>query len=502
MNSAKFKNLVLLLFFITFLFKAFYLDKVPFHYDDTLYADMIAQEAVELTFLPKYLDFWAPWKPGFYYIVYSLFIPFTSWAFTSLEWVYRFPNLLFGLANAFLLYLLAKRFASEDISLAAALLFYSSFSAFRVEGRLLMEPMMLFLLLAALLFYSSKRLQPAKRFGAAAFFSFLASITKSVISFALLPLSLAALCQKDPKSLKNPLFLASLLAPFLGMLIFFISLQELGLAEGVLLKDTGKFFLFDYAEMFPETVPAGLAYLFFAMSAYLVISLRTMLATWKKEIFFTVWALLTLVIIFSGEPHEWYFYYTIPAFSFFTAYALTSEGRADSFSALVLLVLVAFNLFLSAYSYETANEEYYWESKEIGTMLAGKENVLVAGIYSKNTIIVAYKTLTERRTQGEPLDFGYLIFQDREGTYYEGRWEQLVNDVAADYRTTKYEFEEENFVVLMWQKQGFRKKTEITEFDYVVVSPKEYVLSHPDFRLCHNFTRTAIYCRSGKPELD
>ena len=143
MDSRAFKRLVLALFFITFLFKVFYLDKVPFHYDDTLYAEMIAQEAESLTFLPQYLDMWTPWKPGLYYITYSLFLPITSLLFTSLEWVYRAPNLIFGLLNALFFYLLVRRFATKDVSLMASLLFYSSFPAFRVEGRLLMEPFML-----------------------------------------------------------------------------------------------------------------------------------------------------------------------------------------------------------------------------------------------------------------------------------------------------------------------------------------------------------------------
>ena|GEM_PF-1653602 len=502
MDSKSFKRLILALFFITLLFKIFYLDKVPFHYDDTLYAEMIAQEAESLTFLPKYLDMWTPWKPGLYYIFYSLFLPITSAIFASLEWTYRFPNLIFGLMNAFLFYKLAQRFATNDISLMASLLFYSSFSAFRVEGRLLMEPMMLTLILVSLLFYTSKKLLPSKRFGGAALFSFLASITKSVVSFTIVPLSLAALYQKDRKFLKNPLFLISLLAPFLGLLVFYLSLQSLNLAEGVLLKDTGKFVMFDYAELFPETVPTGLIYFFFATGIYLVISLKMIADNWKKEIFFTVWTLISLVIIFSGEPHEWYFYYVIPAFSFFVASALPNKGKADNFSALILLILVVFNISLSMLSIESANLAYFWDSKEIGTMLAGKENVLVAGSFSKNTIIVAYKILLERQMYGEPLDFGYLIFQDRNGQIYEGKWEEIVNDIVVDYGTDKYYFEEENFAALVWQSHGFKKKTSITEFDYVVVTPPEYKLNNPDFYLCHNASKTVVYCRSGKPELN
>ena len=101
MRSSIARKVMLALFLAIFLLKAFYLGEIPIQFDGTLYAEMIAEEAEEITFLPTYLGWWAPWKPGIYFITYSLFLPVTSQLFDSIEWIYKSPNLLFGIINHF-----------------------------------------------------------------------------------------------------------------------------------------------------------------------------------------------------------------------------------------------------------------------------------------------------------------------------------------------------------------------------------------------------------------
>ena len=117
---------LLLLFFASFAAKCYYLDKTPFLEDETLYAEMIAEEADQLSIVPTYFGYPAPWKPGLYFITYSLLTQVTQ-VFESLEWVYRVPNLLFAIISASLVFLIARRFLGTD---AAAV---SSFRGWRIR---------------------------------------------------------------------------------------------------------------------------------------------------------------------------------------------------------------------------------------------------------------------------------------------------------------------------------------------------------------------------------
>jgi 4-amino-4-deoxy-L-arabinose transferase-like glycosyltransferase len=489
----------LALFALTFLFKAYYLDKVPFQFDETMYAEMISEESENITFLPTYLGMWAPWKPGLYFIVYSLFLPVTSHLFNSLEWIYRFPNLIFGALNAFLFFLIAKRFLKEETAMAAALLFYSSWAAIYVEARLLMEVFMLTTILLSLLFYTDKKMPTLQRFAGAALFAFAAALTKSVIALMIIPLAIAFMFQNDHKNLFNPIFLLSFLAPIAGILLFAFSLSQIGMMEGVLFKDTGKFFVYEYGAKTLESLLLSLGLIVVFSAPYIVMAWRKMWSSWKNGLFFSSWFLLFLVLSFSGQPHPWYFIYIIPPLCFFTASSMEEKGKFDNFSKFLLTVIVlfTFTMVIVAGPVPDITKEIY-ESREIGLSLSGKENVLFVGQYYPLATAVSYKTLSERNSEGRFLDFGYVLYQGNSewevGDENGPSAQEVVNAVVSDYNSSIYPFHRE-FAPIFWTYGAFRKQTQVEEFDYLVVSPSNITIESKEYSLLFNGTKTAVYKR-------
>lgn len=494
------RNFLLLLFALMFLLKAYYLDKVPIYFDGTLYGEMIAEEAEEMTFLPKYLGAWAPWKPGLFFIAYSLFLPLTSFLFDSIDWIYKSPNLLFGLLNALLFYLIAKRFVQKDAALAASLLFYSSYLVFYAETRLLMETFTLFTILLSVFFYTWREIAPWKRFLGAAAFAFLASLTKSVISFMIIPLAIAYMFQKDRAAMGNPLFLLSLLAPFLGFLLFYLALDSVGLVGEVLVKDTGKFFVYDYANYAPNRLMRGFSFLVLLNLAYIVASIRKLISSWRDHLFFSAWLLISLIPAGSGVPMPWHFYYVAPPIAFFVALSLLSKGKMDTFSLFLVPLLILPNLGFVLASDSIHQTTQFDENREVGLMLSGKENVLIVGYYGSSTVTASYKLLSERRDLGAPLDFGYIVL------HWDGRGDENLSDVprafdvvVEDYYTEEYEFVEGEFAQMFQTTQFLRKNTSIEKFDYIAVSPAWLNVTNPCYVLYYNGTSSKVYMISEEP---
>lgn len=495
MRSSIARKVMLALFLAIFLLKAFYLGEIPIQFDGTLYAEMIAEEAEEITFLPTYLGWWAPWKPGLYFITYSLFLPVTSQLFDSIEWIYKSPNLLFGIINAFVFYLIAKRFLEPDTALAASLLFYSAYGVFYADTRLLMEVFALAPILLSLLFYTDKKMDSPKRFLLAGFFALAAALTKSVISFMIIPLALAYMLQEDRDSLKNPYFLFSLSAPFIGLAIFYLSLESVGMSEAVLLRDTGKFFVYDYSSMLLPRLYIGLLFLLVMYGAYLIVSMRKMISSWGEQLFFSAWMALALIPLLEGVVISWHTYYVVPALAFFAAYSLSSNRRGlDLFSMLIICVLVSINIVIPVFvGWENGDKDLLSDARDMGIELAGKERVLLVGKYEGISIAATYKILSERQETGEYLDFGYVLLNWKDQLMPEDYFEKRLNAVVSDYRTEEYCFLDGNYALMFETNLSVRRPTDIHEFEYVVVSPGNLHLTDSRYTLIRNTTSFAVY---------
>lgn len=486
---------LLALFIITLFMKAYYLDKVPFQFDETLYSEMIAEETESISFIPSYLGMVAPWKPGLYFIAYSFFLPITSQLFTSLEWAYRAPNLLFGALNALLFYLIAKRFLKEETALAASLLFYCSCSAFYDELRLLIEVFAMTMILASIYFYTDKKMPSAQRFAGAALFAFLAALSKFVIALMLIPLAVAFMFQNDRKSLSNPLFLFSLLAAPLGVLFFAFMLSGVGQMEGVFFGDVGKYVAYDPQEKSGKNFVEAAIVLIEFFGIYFVFSFRKMLSSWKTQVFFFLWLVLSVIPSISGHPQPWFFYYIAPALCFFVASALEEKGKLDNFSLFLILFMFLANVAMIFHMGPVPfTPEDVYQSKEIGLSLSGKENVLFIGEYYPIMTAISYKTLSERQQHGSYLDIGYVLYSPTLEAEGGPSISFVANSIISDYNSEGFDLDRE-FAAIFWEKSAFRKKTSIEEFDYIVVAPSNTTILSNEYELEFNGTRTAVYKR-------
>jgi len=462
------KRLVLLFFAIVFLAKFMCLGSIPFSYDETLYAEMVSEELEHPSFLPTYLGYPAPWKPGLSFFAYSLFLPLSSAVFDSLEYIYRLPVLVFGLLNAYLFYLLAKRFYGEDAALLSSLLFYASLSDFYIESRLLMEPFMLTTILASLIFYTNNKMPDSRRFALAALFAILSAFTKSVIGLVIPAFAILYIFQFERKKLSSPAFLFSLLAVPLGLLIFWLSLSPLGLAEKVFFTDTGKMFVYDYSAEIMNNITMGATTIVIFTLPILAAGAISLLSRWKGNYMFAAWFLLAFAMLLLGQ-RWWYYYYVTPPICLFAALLmLKKDGRMDGFAIMLVAMLAAISVSIAVFTQWNPNEqEYFQEAKGVGLSLSGKDNVLFLGQYSGNTVSITYKILDERHREGRYRDFGYILLDGIKHNMSE----TFARDFVQDYWRDDYDMEEHNFAAIFWHDKIFRKNTNISEFDYVVVSP-------------------------------
>lgn len=486
-----FRKIILALFVITIISKFVYLGAMPFSFDETFYTQMIAEEAEHPAFLPTWFGYPAPWKPGLFFFASSLFLPITSAIFSSPEYAYRVPVFVFGLLNAFLLYKIVKRFSGEGTALAASLIFYSTLSAFNVEGRLLMETFMLSTILASLYFYTREKPSPSN-FALGGIFAFLSAITKSIIALLIPTLAIAYMFQFDRKNLKSPAFLISLLAVPAGLAIFWLSLSRLGLAESIFFTDTGKMFIYNYSNKLLVNMLFGSYMIVLMTLPVLTIAIFSFASKWKENLMFSAWMLLLFLLLLLGQ-RPWYYYYAMPPVAFFSALLLVPSGKKlDAFAALILAILVAVSCSVALFTeWNPSYAPFFGEGKEIGLMLSGKENVLFIGQYQVNTISISYKSIGERKDYGQPLDFGWILFDYRKNNLTAAS----AQDFVQDYWRNDYGIEENNFAGIFWQDRIFRKNTSITEFDYVVVSPPIENLSLGGYSTYFNGNYSTILIR-------
>ncbi len=483
---------LLFLFLLSFAFKCYYLDKTPFIEDESLYAEMIAEEADNPTFLPTYLGYPAPWKPGIYFITYSLFLPLTSHLFDSFEWAYRFPNLLFSLLSAVLIYLIAKRFYSKDAALAASLIFFSSIPSFYVETRLLMEPMVLTIVLASLFFYTKEK-KSTTDFLMGGTFALIAALTKSVISLVIPLLALVYIFTREKPTLSNPVFLLSLLGAPLGIAIFYFSLIPIGFAEEVFLVDIGRSVLYDYSSLVSFAYQ-NFSMIFGFLFLFFVSGVAVFLKKEKPEPMLLAWIALILVLLISSTFRPWYLYYFLPPICIISAIAILNKEKIDSFSLMLLSLFVMMSMVVFAVSFSSWESSLYSfmaESKELGLSLAGHNSTLFTGMYYYNSVAICYKSLEERRTLGAPLDFGYVLVRNPEKLE---DFESYTSDFIQDYSNQKYEVEDERLAQFFWNATPFRKQTDLTNFQMVVTSlPLES--PPPGYELNYSGERIASYSK-------
>lgn len=435
---------------------------LPLVRDEALYAVMAEEQLDAPSIIPTFLGHAVSWKPAPFFWIYALF----SKALTGLlpvEIVYRLPSFLFGLAAIFPLYLLLRNLgSSRALAFFSMLIFLASYNTIYPQAALLTDSPMFFLMCASLWLYSEERLGP-RRFLAAGALAFAAFFIKLVIAFMIPVLAVAWFWARGRETLRNPLFLLSLLAVPAAFALNFLLLESLGIGRQLYVSDIGGHILSPAGVEEQLKVVVGSLALFIPSSGiWFFLSLFGFWKNWKVEKFMAVWYALTVFPVLTGFFMPWYYLPVMPAVAYFAALALLRwEGREnpDLFFMIFFSLALVLTLALMASIYAGMYDKFMPE-KRAGLALAGRENVLIAGDYASG--IFAYKTLAERQSLGRPLDYGLVVAAPTEQN-------ETIAELVRNYTSDKYPAVRGSFSALFTSNATFAKDTNITHFDYVVL---------------------------------
>lgn len=505
-------HLYALLFILAFtvLFKLYYINSFPLSEDEVLYAEMIEEQVKDPSLLPTYFGYLAIWKPGLYFFIYSLFLPLTKAAFPlSFELIYRFPNVIFLLISTYLVYLIGKRFWGGDVGILSAVAFSCSPIAVHVESRLLIEAFIMPLILAGVYLYTKEN-KSRLEYALAGVFAFLAALAKYVFAMLVPICALVYAYTSDRKKLKDPLFLLSLVGAPLGILVFYLALNSIGLGNEIFMSDAGRGVSYGGEALMFYTLKNFswvFGFIFLYLAALFAIAMKKDRP--KVEPFIWVWIAVCLLAIISSTYRQWYAYYMIPPLSLIAGRAMVEKDKADSLSLLFAVVFVSVNLLSFTLSFEQWQDSIYvplYQAKDAGLSIVGDNSTLFVGKHYSMSIALCYKALEERRLYGEPVqDFGYVLVRQvqlQNGTWVDPwkiskeEWDKYLMAFIQDYNTTNYTVEEVKFHQYFWNETTFRRKTNLTEFNTIVTSPPMNA-SIPGYSAVFTGQEIAVYKRQA-----
>ncbi|MFH1260492.1 MAG: glycosyltransferase family 39 protein [Candidatus Micrarchaeota archaeon] len=434
----------------------------PLVRDEAIYSIVITEQILNPTLIPTFLSYSIGWKPQLFYWIYSMFAQLPL----PLEIAYRFPSFLFGFATLIPLYYLLRNIgASRNVSFFTLIVFLFSFITVYPHTTVLADSLMFFFMMCGLYFYTDKN-PSGWKFTAASFFSFAAFFVKPVIPIMVPLLAIAYYYYGDKKIFKNQIFLLSLLAIPLAFALHYLMLDAVGLAEENYILDISK--RLAIADDIGNSIWIALGsfnMLIMSFGIWFALSLFGLWKHWKSNRFMTVWYAMIIFPILTGFYMPWYYLPVMPAISYFAVILLLKwdgKEKMDAlFTAFISMAIIA-TIVLSSFVYFGLYYSYNPE-KEAGNFLSGKENVLIIGEYASS--VVAYKILGEYRTDGKWKDFGWILILNHDSA--------AIPDFIEDYHTDKYETKNGSFSSIFTNKTIFRKDTDITKFDYIVIVSEE-----------------------------
>lgn len=431
---------------------------MPFVQDEGLYAMMIEEQAAHPTLIPTLFGYPVSWKPAPFFWIYAAF----SRLPLPLEIAYRLPSVLFGLAALFPLYYLLRNVgASRNLAFFSILMFLVSHISMYSQAALLTDSLLFLLICTALYVYTEKRFGE-RRFLVAGALAFFAFFVKLVIAAMIPVLALVYFLACDRKTMKRPLFLLSLLAVPFAFLLHFALLNSAGLGSELYSSDIGGHLLS------PEGIGGQVRLLWGALHTlisdagiWFALSIFGFWKYWRENQFMSVWYALTVFPVLTGFFMPWYYLPVLPAMCYFAAlFLIRWEGKEKPdalFIIFVSLTAVA-TLFGSFIIYSNVYERFL-PQKEAGLLLSDKEGVAIMGEYDPG--IAAYKTTTELR-RGKRLDFGWMTSANFTNQSY---FEEFIRD----YHSSRYPVVDGSFSSMFTSADIFRKDTNLTSFDYVVL---------------------------------
>ncbi|MFH1222262.1 MAG: glycosyltransferase family 39 protein [Candidatus Micrarchaeota archaeon] len=451
--------------------------------DEGLYVIMMEEQMTHATLIPTFFGYEMGWKPPLYF---WLSIPFVAAAKATplpIELVYRLSNLIFGLLAAIPLYLIYRKFQSEEFSYLGLLAYALLPLVIYPESRALTDTLcFLFLLTAVWAYLEYKKGQIY--FLLAAVAVFLAFFTKQTLAF-LPPIVFAAyLWQNDKKTLKSKEFLLSLLALPVAFIINYLAYSSPAEANLVFSEIiTGKLL----GGLTYDIIFTTLAPLLYLSGPFLVLAALGVIRNWKNNAFFSVWLLLIIFPLLAGKNMPWYFLPIAPAIIYFSLLAIFKDGeklRIDAFAMFMfgIFLITSWVFFFPIYQ---MNNNAALPAKAVGEFLAFKENVLIAGKYSSG--VFAYKELEERRVLGRPLDYGLIIIQEPDNT--------SLQKLIDNYHYKNASIVDGNFLTMFYDNRTYRKDTNLTKFSYVAITGELNVTAGEKIENVTDVNWLAIYKR-------
>ena len=470
MNTEQQNELLFLVFVlvVTLSIQLPILNAWPFITDENLYALIIAEQMDGKMLVPTLFGYEALWKPPLFFWVYadvvSVLHPLLD---LPIEGYFRLPTVFFGILSAWALYYLLKALqVQEKLRYITLILYVLMPLVIYTNNSVLMDTMAHFFILLSLLFYVKKD-WPSHRFLAAGILVMLAFFTKFLLAAMAPLLAVGYFFLEDRKTLRHPLFLLSLLAIPLSLGLHYVLVNDP--ENFTMLYATDMIGNFTRHGSDGSTVLAKLVHsaqgLFFVAGVWLFLSFFGLLKYWKTNRFLAFWYLLIAIPIFTAGFRPWYFLPLAPAIAYFSAMALTGvkEGiRIDRFAVFGALLFLLSSTILAQLFFWTLLDSAA-EHKRMGEMMVGKGNMLLFGNYWIGTI--AYKVLNERLETGTYNDFGWMVVAPQSFT-------ESPRDYIEDYYRENPDINDENINRIYWkyEEEIFRKRTNVTNFDYAVIA--------------------------------
>jgi 4-amino-4-deoxy-L-arabinose transferase-like glycosyltransferase len=477
------RRLIILLLAVYLLTRLPLLGYLPLIKDEAIYSIMIHEQFVSPTIIPTLFSYPVSWKPILFFWTGALF----SGLPLPIEYTYRLPSFLFGLLTVPLLYVvLRKSGIGSNIAFLSTLAFLLCAVSIHPNTHAMIDSMMFFFILLSLCLYMDvKGGGDGRKFLLAGVLVFVAFFIKFILAAMIPALAMAWLYFNDRKSLRHPLFLISLLALPLAVLLNAFLFSQAGLSDELALPfGSNALSTMGLVGQFARAVGALDVFLVGA-GLWFVLSIPGFISHHKQNPFMSFWYCLTILPLIGGTYMVWYFLPVMPAIAYFACTSLVmwkGKERMDGLFAFVFAAGALLGLGMAIYTYMSLNE-YYSVEKEAGLLLSGKEDVAVIGLFSPT--LVTYKYHSELASLGRPLDFGWIAFP-------EAVPQETVQDFAHDYHSPIHPVVDGSFSEFYTTNQTFRKETGIRDPKYIAIAGW-YNVEIPGSGVIYNRSYITIY---------
>ncbi|MFH0884975.1 MAG: glycosyltransferase family 39 protein, partial [Candidatus Micrarchaeota archaeon] len=372
---------------------------LPLIKDEAIYSLMIEEQAHAPTLVPTFLGYPVSWKPALFFWVGTIFSALPI----PLEIAYRLPSFISGLITVPLVYLILKRTgASQTLAFFSTFIFVISYVSTYPDSKVLIDAPAFMLICSAL--YAYMRIDwGRKRYFACGLLIATTFFLKFILAAIIPVLAITYLFLYEKKALMDPLLWCSFLTLPAAFMLNASLLLDAGLGGQVGLSLASNTVSSNGFSGQIEKATAAITTLFLGGAIWFSLSLLGFLREWRSSLFMAFWFSLIIFPLITASFLLWYFLPVMPAVAYFASSLLIKwEGkeRPDRLFRIIFALLAVVSIIM-AVILDLVYYDFYNPEREVGLMLAGKENVMVVGSYSPT--LVSSKMLAEWHSLGQPL---------------------------------------------------------------------------------------------------